>query len=52
MQLKERLLTPLFGAVVETTEEAILNALFMATTLTGRDNHIGEALPIDAISPL
>ena len=49
-QLKEKLLTPLFGAVVETTEEAILNALFMATTLTGRDNHVGEALPIDGIA--
>jgi D-aminopeptidase len=51
-QVKERLLTPFFSAVVETTEEAILNALFMATTLTGRDNHIGESLPIDAISLL
>ncbi|MFX1403430.1 MAG: P1 family peptidase [Promethearchaeota archaeon] len=51
-QLKENLLTPFFSAVVETTEEAILNALFMATTLTGRDNHIGEALPIHDLSLL
>ncbi len=51
-QLKESLLTPFFGAVVETTEEAILNALFMATTLTGRDNHIGEALPMHELSLL
>jgi D-aminopeptidase len=48
-QLRDRLLTPFFGAVVEATEEAILNALFMAQTLTGRDNHVGEALPVDKI---
>jgi len=37
----------LFQAVVEATEEAIYNSLFKATSVTGRDNHFCEALPIE-----
>jgi D-aminopeptidase len=40
----------LFPAVVESVEEAILNALCGAETLTGRDGHIRHALPLDAVS--
>jgi len=40
-------MSPLFQAVIETTEEAILNSLFKATTVTGKDNHTIEALPLD-----
>jgi D-aminopeptidase len=36
--------TSLLRAVVETTEEAILNSLCMATTMKGRDDHIIEAI--------
>jgi D-aminopeptidase len=50
--LPDRLLTPLFAAVVETTEEAILNALCMATTMEGRDKHFAEALPLDQVRSL
>jgi D-aminopeptidase len=39
--------SPLFQAVVEATEEAIYNSLFKATTVTGRDSHRVEALPIE-----
>ncbi len=39
--------SPLFEAVVEATEEAIYNSLFKATTVTGRDGHRVEALPIE-----
>ena len=39
-------MSPLFEAVVEATEEAVLNSLFRATTTTGR-GHTVEALPID-----
>lgn len=39
----------LFQATVEATEEAILNALFMAETMMGRDGHVREALPIDQV---
>ncbi|MHC4434048.1 MAG: DmpA family aminopeptidase, partial [Planctomycetota bacterium] len=38
---------PLFRAVVEATEEAVYNSLFKATTVTGRDGHFCQALPID-----
>ncbi|HEX4932735.1 MAG TPA: P1 family peptidase, partial [Gemmatimonadaceae bacterium] len=36
----------LFEAAVEATEEAVLNSLFRATTVTGRGRTV-EALPID-----
>ena len=36
----------LFSAVVEATEEAILNSLFKATTMTGRDSRTVYSLPI------
>jgi D-aminopeptidase len=45
-------LNPLFLAVVEATEEAILNSLLRATTVTGRQGHSVEALPIDAVREL
>jgi D-aminopeptidase len=40
-------MSPLFEAVVEATEEAIYNSLFKATTVTGRDGHRADALPIE-----
>ncbi|MGW8266297.1 MAG: P1 family peptidase, partial [Longimicrobiales bacterium] len=36
----------LFQATIETTEEAIYNSLFRATTVIGRDGRTAEALPI------
>jgi D-aminopeptidase len=39
-------MSPLFEAVIEATEEAILNSLFKATTVTGR-GHTVEELPLD-----
>lgn len=41
--------TPLFLAAVEATEEAVLNSLFMATTVTGDGGRTREALPIDKV---
>jgi D-aminopeptidase len=40
-------MSPLFLAVIEATEEAILNSLFRATTVTGRDKRTVEALPME-----
>ena len=40
-------MSPLFQAVIETTEEAILNSLFKATTVAGKDKHTAEALPLE-----
>lgn len=39
--------SPLFLAVVEATEEVIINSLFMATTTRGFAGHVVEAVPID-----
>jgi len=42
-------MSPLFLAVIEATEEAIHNSLFAAETMTGRDGHTIEALPVDRV---
>ena len=39
----------LFEATVQATEEAVVNALVAARTMTGADNHIVEALPHDKL---
>jgi D-aminopeptidase len=44
--------SPLFLAVIEATEEAILNSLFQATPVMGRDGHRIEALPVDKVIPI
>jgi L-aminopeptidase/D-esterase-like protein len=38
-------ISPLFTATVEATEEAIVNAMVGATTMTGRDGHTAIELP-------
>jgi len=48
-ELANSKMTPLFAAVIEATEEAIYNSLFKATTMTGKDGHKVEALPIDKV---
>lgn len=42
-------LNPVFGATVEATEEAIINAMIAATTMTGIENHRVSALPHDQL---
>ncbi len=44
-ELNNSKMTPLFIATIEATEEAILNSLFTAETMNGRDGHTIEALP-------
>jgi D-aminopeptidase len=39
-------MTPLFQAAVEATEEAIINSLFAATSMTGHAGRHVPALPI------
>jgi D-aminopeptidase len=41
-------LSPVFQAVVEATEEAIYNSLFMATTVSSRSGTV-EAIPRDRV---
>ena len=50
--LSDIYLNPIFSAVVEATEEAILNALTMATTVVGRDGHRAEAIPLEQLKQL
>lgn len=45
-------LNPLISATVEATEEAILNALTMATTVVGRDDHRAEAIDLSRLTSL
>jgi D-aminopeptidase len=42
----------LFPAVVESVEEAVLNSLLRAETVTGRDDHTRHALPVDEVVDL
>jgi len=47
--LSNEAMSPLFEAVVEATEEAIYNALFKATKMTGRGGRTVEALPVEQV---
>lgn len=51
-ELRNDYMSPLFLAVIESTEEAILNSLFAAETITGRDGHIVKSLPIERVLEL
>jgi D-aminopeptidase len=42
-------LSPIFLAVVEATEEAVLNSLFRAAPVSGFQGHQADALPIDEV---
>jgi D-aminopeptidase len=48
----DRALSELFWAAVESTEEAIVNALVAADTMTGRDGITAHALPHDRLREL
>jgi D-aminopeptidase len=45
--LRNDVMSPLFMATIEATEEAIINSLWMAVTTEGKDGHKVEALPIE-----
>jgi D-aminopeptidase len=45
-------LDPFFAAVVEATEEAVLNSLLAAPTVTGRDGNTSLALPVERVREL
>ena len=42
-------MSPLFLATIEATEEAIINSLFQATTMIGKEGHRVEALPLNDV---
>ena len=45
-------LNPLFAATVDATEEAVVNSLWAAPEVTGRDGHVAPALPHDTVIDL
>jgi D-aminopeptidase len=47
--LLDQRLDPLYEAVMEATEEAILNAMCMATSMTGVNGNHSPALPLDEV---
>jgi D-aminopeptidase len=51
-ELPNNLMSPLFQATIEATEEAIYNSLCMATAMTGYQGHHVEALSLDLVMSL
>jgi D-aminopeptidase len=47
--LSDTRISPFYDAVIEATEEAILNSLLAAETMTGRDGNTVHALPADLL---
>jgi len=50
--LRDDAISPLFQAAAEACEEAILNSLFKAVRIEGKDGHVAEALPLDRVRAL
>ena len=50
--LQNDVTSPLFMAAIEATEEAIINSLFAAETMTGVNGRKIEALPLDKVLPI
>ena len=48
-RLADGIMTPVFQATVEATEEAVVNAMVAAETMTGRDGNTAHALPHDRL---
>ncbi|GAA4278871.1 DmpA family aminopeptidase [Aquimarina mytili] len=47
--LRNEEVTPLFQATIEATEEAIINSLFTAETMTGHEGHTVPSIPTNTI---
>lgn len=45
-------LSPLFEATVQSVDEAVINAIVGNSTMTGRDGHVVEALPVATMQEL
>ena len=49
---EERWLNSVYRAVIEATEESVLNALFKAETMVGRDGNTRHAIPLDRVQEI
>ncbi len=47
--LRNDAMSPLFMATIEATEEAIINSMFHAQSMTGREGHSVDALPLQQV---
>ena len=45
-------MTPVFLATIEATEEAIINSLFAAETMKGRNKRVIESIPKERVVEL
>jgi D-aminopeptidase len=50
--LRNNALDPLFNAVVEAVEEAVIDSIMCNETMTGRDGNMSVALPVDQLLEL
>ncbi len=50
--LRDEALNPFFAAAVEATEEAVVNCLVAADTVTGRDGHTATGIPLDRLTAI
>jgi D-aminopeptidase len=50
--LRNEQVSPLFQAAAEAAEEAILNSMFKARRMEGKDGRVAEALPLDLVKSL
>jgi D-aminopeptidase len=50
--LRDESLNPFFAAAVEATEEAVINCLVAADTVTGHDGHIATGIPLDRLTEI
>jgi D-aminopeptidase len=46
-EITDEHMRPFFEASAEATEEAVLNSIFVADTVTGRDGNVSPALPVE-----
>ena len=42
-------INPLYEAAIETTEEAVLNAIFFSRGINGRDSHSSPPVPVETV---
>jgi len=47
--LKDVDISPLFRATIDSVSESVINTLFKAETMEGRDGHIAKGLPVDRV---
>jgi D-aminopeptidase len=48
-ELRNDRMTPLFEAVIEATEEAVVNSLFKSETITGKNGLTVKKLPVEKV---